>query len=60
MVLKVLSSKIAHKSDVGGGKVGLTPDTVGPALEHMVQGLAAQGCRTTPFSSRAWSAAASS
>ncbi|ETW12040.1 6-carboxyhexanoate--CoA ligase [Roseivivax marinus] len=43
VVLKVLSSKIAHKSDVGGVKVGLTPDTVGPALEHMARGLAAQG-----------------
>ncbi|SEL29816.1 Acyl-CoA synthetase (NDP forming) [Roseivivax marinus] len=43
VVLKVLSSKIAHKSDVGGVKVGLTPDTVGPALEDMARGLAAQG-----------------
>jgi acyl-CoA synthetase (NDP forming) len=43
VVLKVLSSEIAHKSDVGGVKVGLDTATVGPALEAMTSHLATQG-----------------
>lgn len=35
VVLKILSSQITHKSDVGGVAVGLTPDTVGPRLSQM-------------------------
>lgn len=42
VVLKVLSQAIAHKSDVGGVKVGLTSETVGPALDAMAEHLAAQ------------------
>ncbi len=42
VVLKVLSRAIAHKSDVGGVRVGLAPDAVGPALTEMAQKLAAQ------------------
>jgi len=43
VVLKVLSREIAHKSDVGGVRVGLTADTVGQALTDMAQTLAQQG-----------------
>ncbi len=35
VVLKILSSQITHKSDVGGVAVGLTVDTVGPRLTQM-------------------------
>ncbi|MDP5325807.1 MAG: acetate--CoA ligase family protein [Paracoccaceae bacterium] len=42
VVLKVLSREIAHKSDVGGVRVGLSADTVGPALTEMAQALARQ------------------
>ncbi|WP_225027568.1 acetate--CoA ligase family protein [Xinfangfangia pollutisoli] len=42
VVLKVLSQAIAHKSDVGGVRVGLTSETVGPALDAMAEHLAAQ------------------
>ena len=35
VVLKILSSEITHKSDVGGVAVGLTPDTVGARLAAM-------------------------
>jgi acetate---CoA ligase (ADP-forming) len=35
VVLKVLSSQITHKSDVGGVAVGLTPQTVGARLQQM-------------------------
>jgi acyl-CoA synthetase (NDP forming) len=40
VVLKVLSRAIVHKSDVGGVRVGLSAETVGPALTEMAQGLA--------------------
>lgn len=35
VVLKILSSQITHKSDVGGVAVGLTPQTVGERLGQM-------------------------
>lgn len=35
VVLKILSSQITHKSDVGGVAVGLTADTVGTRLTQM-------------------------
>jgi acyl-CoA synthetase (NDP forming) len=35
VVLKILSSQITHKSDVGGVAIGLTPDTVGARLTTM-------------------------
>ncbi len=34
-VLKILSSAITHKSDVGGVAVGLTPENIGARLEEM-------------------------
>ena len=43
VVLKVLSREIAHKSDVGGVRVGLAPEAVGPALTEMAGTLAKQG-----------------
>lgn len=43
VVLKVLSRQIAHKSDVGGVRVGLSTETVGDALTEMAGKLAAQG-----------------
>ncbi|MGP9788787.1 acetate--CoA ligase family protein [Roseinatronobacter sp. NSM] len=42
VVLKVLSREIAHKSDVGGVRVGLSAQDVGPAMSAMGQHLAAQ------------------
>ncbi|MFC7705445.1 acetate--CoA ligase family protein [Plastorhodobacter daqingensis] len=42
VVLKVLSQAIAHKSDIGGVKVGLDAKTIGPALTDMAAHLAAQ------------------
>lgn len=35
VVLKILSSQITHKSDVGGVAVGLTPQTIGERLARM-------------------------
>jgi acetate---CoA ligase (ADP-forming) len=35
LVLKLLSSSITHKSDIGGVAVNLTPDQVGPRLDQM-------------------------
>ena len=35
VVLKILSSRITHKSDVGGVAVALTPETVGVRLRRM-------------------------
>lgn len=43
LVLKVLSQAIAHKSDVGGVKVGLEVDGIGVALTAMRSHLEAQG-----------------
>ena len=43
VVLKVLSREIAHKSDVGGVRVNLSADEVGPALTQMAENLASQG-----------------
>ena len=43
VVLKVVSRDIPHKSDVGGVRVGLTADDIGPALEAMAQSLATKG-----------------
>lgn len=42
VVLKALSREIAHKSDVGAVRVGLSVPEVGPALDAMAAGLAAQ------------------
>jgi len=36
VVLKVLSSAILHKSDVGGVRLGLTPETLPQAFDQMV------------------------
>lgn len=35
VVLKILSSEILHKSDVGGVAVGLTDETIGDCIERM-------------------------
>jgi acyl-CoA synthetase (NDP forming) len=35
VVLKILSSEIAHKSEVGGVALNLTPETIGERLESM-------------------------
>jgi acyl-CoA synthetase (NDP forming) len=43
VVLKVLSRDIAHKSDVGGVRVNLSADEVGPALTQMAKKLSSQG-----------------
>lgn len=43
VVLKLVSRAIAHKSDVGGVRVGLGSATIGAALGDMARGLAAQG-----------------
>ena len=43
VVVKVLSREIAHKSDVGGVRVNLSADEVGPALIQMTEKLASQG-----------------
>ncbi len=37
VVLKVLSSAILHKSDVGGVRLGLTPETLPQAFDQMVK-----------------------
>ena len=42
VVLKLLSSQIAHKSDVGGVAVGLTAETVGPRLAQMASDVEAK------------------
>lgn len=42
VVLKVVSREIPHKSDVGGVRVGLTADDIGPALEAMKKSLVEQ------------------
>lgn len=43
VVLKVLSREIAHKSDVGGVRVNLSADEIGPALTQMAEKLSAHG-----------------
>lgn len=47
VVLKVLSAALAHKSDVGGVAVGLTPETIGPRLVRMASDVAGH-TGTTP------------
>jgi hypothetical protein len=42
VVLKILSSQITHKSDVGGVAVGLTVETVGARLMQMASDVEAQ------------------
>jgi acyl-CoA synthetase (NDP forming) len=42
VVLKALSRDIAHKSDVGGVRVDLSGDNIGPAFDDMVKSIAAQ------------------
>jgi len=37
VVLKMLSAKITHKSDVGGVAIGVDVDAIGPRLDHMRQ-----------------------
>ena len=43
LVLKVLSRAIAHKSDIGGVRVGLTPEEVPAACTSMLEALRAAG-----------------
>ncbi len=40
VVLKILAAEIAHKSDVGGVAVNLSPETIGARLEAMVREVA--------------------
>jgi acetate---CoA ligase (ADP-forming) len=50
VVLKILSSQLTHKSDVGGVAVGLTPQTIGERLERMAAEVEAKaGVRTDRF-----------
>ncbi|MES5485740.1 acetate--CoA ligase family protein [Bradyrhizobium sp. INPA03-11B] len=50
VVLKILSSEITHKSDVGGVAVNLTPDTIGSRLNAMADDVkAATGQRPRRF-----------
>lgn len=50
VVLKILSGKITHKSDVGGVAINLTPDTIGGRLTAMTVDLeAATGERSRRF-----------
>lgn len=50
VVLKILSSQLTHKSDVGGVAVGLTPQTIGERLVRMATEVEAKaGVRTDRF-----------
>lgn len=50
VVLKVLSSEITHKTEVGGVAVGLTPETVGAGLSAMAADVEARaGVRPQRF-----------
>jgi acetate---CoA ligase (ADP-forming) len=49
IVLKLLSRSIAHKSDVGGVKLGLVADEIGAACAAMQAALAAQGLAAERF-----------
>jgi acyl-CoA synthetase (NDP forming) len=50
VVLKLLSSEITHKSDVGGVAINLTPDTIGARLTTMMADVeAATGQRPQRF-----------
>lgn len=50
VVLKILSSQITHKSDVGGVAIGLTPETVGERLVTMTADVQAKaGVRPDRF-----------
>jgi len=50
VVLKILSSQITHKSDVGGVAIGLTPDNVGERMATMSdEVLAKAGVRPERF-----------
>lgn len=50
VVLKILSSQITHKSDVGGVAIGLTPETVGERMASMsAEVLAKAGVRPERF-----------
>ena len=62
VVLKILSSEITHKSDVGGVAVNLTPETVGARLIDDGRRGRSQGraCGRSASSCRRWSAAARS
>ena len=42
LVLKILSSEITHKSDVGGVAVKLAPDDIGPRLSAMAEAVEAR------------------
>ena len=44
VVLKILSSSITHKSDVGGVAVGLDADTIGARLDQMACDVTARAC----------------
>jgi acetate---CoA ligase (ADP-forming) len=50
VVLKILSSEITHKSDIGGVAINLTPDTIGRRLMTMISDVeAATGRRPQRF-----------
>jgi acyl-CoA synthetase (NDP forming) len=50
VVLKILSSQITHKSDVGGVAIGLTPESVGARLTSMTDDVHAKaGVRPDRF-----------
>ncbi|WP_280151848.1 acetate--CoA ligase family protein [Piscinibacter sp. XHJ-5] len=50
VVLKILSSQIAHKTEVGGVAIGLTPETVGARLTAMAADVEARaGVRPQRF-----------
>jgi acyl-CoA synthetase (NDP forming) len=59
VVLKILSSEITHKSDVGGVAVGIAADRVGERLERMAAEVSDRaGVRPRRFWCRRWSRAA--
>ena len=61
VVLKILSSQITHKSDVGGVAVGLTPETVGARLTRWPpRSKPRPACGRSASWCRRWSAAAPS
>jgi acyl-CoA synthetase (NDP forming) len=50
VVLKILSSEITHKTEVGGVAIGLTPETVGARLTAMAADVEARaGVRPQRF-----------